>query len=581
MDTAFIDPAVVVDPAVIDTAVSLPGRGLYVFRGDQVWRYTGHRRVADAGYPRPITAEFPGTFQRDLDAALLHPDGSLYLFRGAQHLRYDVTAGRPYPGYPRPYAPDWPGVFPDRIDAAITWAPDIIYLFRGHTYTSFSPHRASARPGYPKPVAGNWPGLRGGPVRAAFGQPGGTAVLLTDTPYLLDHQGQAAPQPDAVPGFVRERGWSEASENPPRMVDPFPGLIPLPRDKANTGFIHCVSTALNRTDLAGLCVAVMDLSVSASDHVPYAGQHDTDMVYVGSMGKLFAAYTAFELRKRVEKYARMRILDGFSTAKRGWQAQIFAELTKAWQPQLNAAFPHLPQNQHPQFDAIVKLGPDGKAAFLQRDPPVTDDELGKVGENHDPPRNWLFLDCMKSALGWSNNESAGRFITPLSFPYINGVLGKAGFFETKTNSGLWVSGNFAGGDWLPDDRAGKPLAPRWQKPGHKVSNFTGTALQVARFLALLAKGILAGQPEDSELIGIMGVPFLENTLRDAHPPRAFTEIHGKVGIGVWGDGRYHDAAIVTVRSDVRYVMALLGSDGHPATLREPGVALHDCVVSRH
>jgi hypothetical protein len=100
---------------------------------------------------------------------------------------------------------------------------------------------------------------------------------------------------------------------------------------------------------------------------------------------------------------------------------------------------------------------------------------------------------------------------------------------------------------------------------HKVSNFTGTALQVARFLAPLAKGILGGQPEDSELIGIMGVPFLANTLRNAHPPRAFTEIHGKVGIGGWGDGRYHDAAIVTVRSDVRYVMALLGSDGYPAT----------------
>ncbi len=569
------------DTAVIDTAVSVPGHGLYVFSGDRVWRYTSRRHVADHGDPRPITAEFPGTFQRDIDAALLHPDGSLYLFRGGQHLRYDVAAGRPYPGYPRPYAPDWPGVFPDRIDAAITWAPDIIYLFRGDAYTSFSPRRASARAGFPKPITGNWPGLRGGPVRAAFGPADDTAVLLTDTPHLLDNQGRPVSQPTSMPGFLRERGLSEASESPPRMVAPFPSLIPLPRDKANKGFTDCVGNALNRADLTGLCVAVMDLSVSGNDHVPYAGQHDTDMVYVGSMGKLFAAYTAFELRKRVEKYARMRILDGFSTAKRGWQAQIFAELTKAWQPELNAAFRSMPPNHHPHFDAILKLGPDGKAAFLQREPPVTWEELSKIGENNPPPQNWLFLDCMKSALGWSNDDSAGRFITPLSFPYINGVLGKAGFFETKTNSGLWVSGNYAHGDWLPDDRAGKPLAPRWQKRDHKVSNFTGTALQVARFLALLAKGSLLGQPEDSELIGIMGVPFLRCALLKANPPRPFTEIHGKVGIGAWGDGRYHDAAIVTVNSDVRYVMALLGSDGHPATLNEPEVALHDCVISRH
>src|ERR1700727_754736 len=107
----------------IDTAVAIPGRGLYVFSGDQVWRYTGRRSPALSsavpGYPVPITAEFPGAFQRNVGAALLHPDGSLYLFRGPQHLRYDLAAGRPFLGYPRPYAPDWPGVFPDRVDAAL------------------------------------------------------------------------------------------------------------------------------------------------------------------------------------------------------------------------------------------------------------------------------------------------------------------------------------------------------------------------------------------------------------------------------------------------------------------------------
>jgi hypothetical protein len=193
------------DIRVIDTAVAISGRGLYVFSGDQVWRYTGRRSPAP-GYPVPVTAEFPGAFQRNIDAALLHPDGSLYLFRGPQHLRYDLAAGRPYLGYPRPYAADWPGVFPDRVDAAITWGPDVIYLFRDQAYTSFSPGQGRARGGFPKPIAGNWPGLTSGPVRSAFTLDGSPVVLVTDRPHLLDTQGRPLPaRPDALPVFLRAR----------------------------------------------------------------------------------------------------------------------------------------------------------------------------------------------------------------------------------------------------------------------------------------------------------------------------------------------------------------------------------------
>ena len=202
------------DPAIIDTAVSVPGRGLYVFSGDQVWRYTSPH-APDPGYPKPITAEFPGAFQRDVDAALLHPDGSLYLFRSGQHLRYDLAAGHPHLGYPRPYAPDWPGVFPDRIDAAITWAPDIIYLFHDSTYTSFSPRLVHTRPGYPKPITGNWPGVGAGPVRAAFSPPGEPAILVTDTPHPLDTQGRpVTPRPAGLPRFLQARsGETVLGEN--------------------------------------------------------------------------------------------------------------------------------------------------------------------------------------------------------------------------------------------------------------------------------------------------------------------------------------------------------------------------------
>ena len=212
----------------MDTAVRLPGRGLYVFHGDRVWLYTGPRGPA-SGYPKPITAEFPGAFQRDLDAALVHPNGRLYLFRGGQHLRYDLAARRPEPGFPRPYALDWPGVPGTRIDAALTWDPDVIYLFAGGTYTSFSPRAGRVRPGYPRPIAGNWPGLGSDPVRAAFALPDGRMVIMAGkVPYLLDGEGRASPAADAdlpagLPAGPAPIGSPPVRPGPPRLEAELPG----------------------------------------------------------------------------------------------------------------------------------------------------------------------------------------------------------------------------------------------------------------------------------------------------------------------------------------------------------------------
>ena len=165
--------------SAFDTAAFVPGRGLYVFAGDAVWRYGVGAMAPDVGFPRRITAEFPGIFARDLDAALMHPDGSFHLFRGDQHIRYDIGRRRPEVGFPRPYLRDWPGLFPGRIDAALTWDPDIIYVFSGDHYTSFSPRRGEVRRGFPKVIYGNWPELDGGPVRVALSLPGDRRVLIS------------------------------------------------------------------------------------------------------------------------------------------------------------------------------------------------------------------------------------------------------------------------------------------------------------------------------------------------------------------------------------------------------------------
>jgi hypothetical protein len=55
----------------------------------------------------------------------------------------------------------------------------------------------------------------------------------------------------------------------------------------------------------------------------------------------------------------------------------------------------------------------------------------------------------------------------------------SGRTSTRSNGG-----DYRGNDWLPADRAGEPLSRRWAGlQSRRVSNFTGTAFQVARFMA--------------------------------------------------------------------------------------------------
>jgi hypothetical protein len=339
--------------------------------------------------------------------------------------------------------------------------------------------------------------------------------------------------------------------------------ITMSRDEAKVAFSRCIEVASQPADVSGLCGAVIDLT-GEPDLPPYVGHNDTDMLYVGSLAKIYPLLAAFELRRRVTRQAKDMIKIGLSTATAGWQNKVFAELKKGWQPQLDAAFRGrgLPSG-FPDMAKVVELSPDGTAKLRQE-----------------------FLDWIRAALGQNDEVAVGKYIRALSYPYINGVLAAAGFFKPANKTGLWISGDYNGNDWLPADGAGVPLTARWRSTGHAVSNFTGTALQVVRFLGLMAQGKLVDPSSSREMIDLLGVPFLHKTLSDAIPsPRPFTSADGKVGIGTW-DRRYHDSAIVRIeRGDpartISYVLAVLGSPNGTAPLRKLELAYHDCVVARH
>ncbi len=245
----------------------------------------------------------------------------------------------------------------------------------------------------------------------------------------------------------------------------------------------------------------------------------------------------------------------------------------------------------------------------ENDPPLTDADLDFRPPNPTPGGAPVspefkkppgkFLDWFRLMLRWSNNEAASNCIRALGYPYINGVLGAAGFFHKSSRTGLWLSGDYLGNDWLKGNCAGQPLSPRWAHlQGREVTNFAGTAFQVARLLTLLAQGRLVDKDSSAAMLGLMtGVAgigsYIRGALAGAAPPRTFTAIASKIGCGDEvpppACGFSHDCAIVRVNRGadparaIHYVVAALGShpDQSRADLRTMVVRFHDCVVARH
>ena len=367
--------------------------------------------------------------------------------------------------------------------------------------------------------------------------------------------------------FYPANGMSGLGRAASSVVDPFPRRVVMPLEMANVKndtFGDCVKAAWQPIDVRGLSGAVVDLT-GDPDLPSYRGHNDTDMLYVGSLAKIYPLLAAFELRRRVTSQAKDMIKIGMSTAMPGWQNKVFAELEKGWQPTLDAAFRGrgLPRG-FPKLVEVVELSSNGTAQLREE-----------------------FLGWIRAALHDNIETAAGRYIRALSYPYINGVLAAAGFFNPAEKKGLWISGDYNGNDWLPSDGAGVPLTKRWRLPGHAVSNFAGTAWQVVRFLGLMAQGKLVNSESSRQMIELLGEPFLKSTLERATPPGSFLSVKGKKGIGTW-DARYHDSAIVRIergptRTPIKFALAVLGfpRNNDFSALWQLERAYHDCVVARH
>lgn len=187
----------------------------YFFKGDQFMRYDVAADQVDADdgagrpYPQPITLKWPGIWTDRVDAILVWPvpkNGRTvaYFFRDDQYIRFDVANHRADAGYPKPITDNWPNFkFPDGIDGAVAWpntieGKSVVYFFKGDQYARYdvgadrADDQSEGGLGYPAPVAGSWPGLLvatspgGADALAAYAQQCDATIGVTVPDFNVD-----------------------------------------------------------------------------------------------------------------------------------------------------------------------------------------------------------------------------------------------------------------------------------------------------------------------------------------------------------------------------------------------------------
>ena len=294
------------------------------------------------------------------------------------------------------------------------------------------------------------------------------------------------------------------------------------------------------------------------------------MLYLGSLPKVGVMYAAFALRARVQAFADAARANGVTTA-----ADVFGLIKRAWAPKLKALFPARPTLSFgngqdvtvPQVGEIFTLSPTGKIEFAIASPAITLDDLDRVRDKGAPIGR--FHVWMRLMMRWSNDSASSRCILALGYFYINGLFATSGFFNA--GKGLWISGDYAGHDWVRTaaersaNAAGVALEPRWATAqGRTKSNFVGNALQVGRLMTAMAQDELVDAASCGEMRRLAnqlsgGIGSYAASALSAVGRRPAV-LSSKIG---FGDDRFsHDCAIVERTAGgkrLRYAAVVLGS----------------------
>jgi len=153
---------------------------VYVNKDEQIVFFKGSRyyiydRVDDARLVEEgsIYDKFKGlsTDVTKIDAAFIwKKNGRMYLFAGDDYYRYDETRQRIDYGYPRKIRDAWKGV-PDNVDAVFIWSNDVTYFFKGTQFYRMDDRTITVQSGYPRDTAISWSKCTGALVAESGNSP--------------------------------------------------------------------------------------------------------------------------------------------------------------------------------------------------------------------------------------------------------------------------------------------------------------------------------------------------------------------------------------------------------------------------
>lgn len=221
-----------------------------------------------------------------------------------------------------------------------------------------------------------------------------------------------------------------------------------------------------------VAITLVDLSVAPA---AWAGQHDDDFDFSGSLLKVAAVYAALELRAAARRLARATGI----TAK----PALVSRLKTEFDPQIKAALPKALRN-HPK---LVARGPTaGQAALLpDYEKVLTVTGAGKVDLEDELNKRLkhLFVDQ-------NQNSDATYAVHLLGYGYIGAALTAAGFFDDTAGKGIWLAGDYSFGLGFP------PVKIPCANDGTTAQGTT--TRQLARLLALLFRKELFDDPADAQ-----------------------------------------------------------------------------------
>ena len=383
-------------------------------------------------------------------------------------------------------------------------------------------------------------------------------------------------------------------------VKPFPARYALAFDTARSTSLKTAVDADLTPFLTGLHTAhvdagdtlagaVIDLTGGVAVTPAYAGANDLDTFYVGSMGKVAAMYAAVELRTRLHK-AFVRARPHLNVAVAGWHLTFLAAVRKVWSRQIAKGFPGFDTTMParlPKFTDMFDFPAGAGAGVNFTKGTITIPQIVALNISR-PTANMKFDDMIMSMLLMSNPFAAGNVITGVGYPYLNGVLREAGFYDPATKTGIWVSASYDSRDWKPGTDPVR-LSARGTRHYKATTNLVGNAREFARMLALadrneLFGGDVASCDDFRRFMKKFGIPGADRSFnREAvnetpagiggrkapgTPPLVVDEVFSKLGIGdpaiANGPQGIHDCAIIQRKkgaTTLRYVV--VGVGGYP------------------